>query len=38
MDYSLQLAASVQNFIAAKSAGQPVKQIYGLRGANPGQE
>src|ERR1039457_1147220 len=44
MDYSLQLAASVQNFLAAKAAatgglynvqywnGAPVKQIYGQRG------
>jgi hypothetical protein len=45
MDYSLQLAASIQNFLAAKSTatgglynvqywnGSPVKQIYGQRGA-----
>lgn len=49
MDYSLQLAASIQNFLAAKSAsdgglysvqywnGLPVKQIYGQRGAEPDQ-
>ena len=47
MDYSLQLAASIQNFISARSAsngglynvqywnGLPVKQIYGQRGAEP---
>ena len=47
MDYSLQLAASIQNFLTAKSAatgglynvqywnGFPVKQIYGQRGALP---
>jgi hypothetical protein len=46
-DYSLQVAASMQNFIAAKSAasgglynvqywnGLPVHQIYGQRGADP---
>ena len=50
MDYSLQLAGSVQNFVAAKAAatgglysvqywnGLPVKQIYGLRGAVPDQK
>jgi hypothetical protein len=47
MDYSLQLAASIQNFLAARSAetgglygvqywnGLPVQQIYGQRGAVP---
>jgi hypothetical protein len=50
MDYSLQLAASVQNFIAARSAdtgglysvqywnGLPIKEIYGLRGADQPQQ
>ncbi len=49
-DYSLQLAASIQNFLAAQSAateglynvqywnGLPVKQIYGQRGVEPGQQ
>jgi len=48
-DYSLQLAASIQNFLAARSAsdgglynvqywnGLPVHQIYGQRGAEPDQ-
>jgi hypothetical protein len=48
-DYSLQLAASIQNFLAAKSTtegglynveywdGLPVHQIYGQRGAEPEQ-
>jgi hypothetical protein len=47
MDYSLQLAASIQNFLAARTSetgglysvqywnGLPIKQIYGLRGADP---
>ena len=47
MDYSLQLAASIQNFIAARSTstgglynvqywnGLPVREIYGQRGAEP---
>jgi hypothetical protein len=49
MDYSLQLAASIQNFLAAKSAdtgglysaqywnGLPVREIRGMRGADADQ-
>ena len=49
-DYSLQLAGSIQNFLAARSAsdgglynvqywnGFPARQIYGLRGAEPDQK
>lgn len=48
-DYSLQLAASIQNFLKARSVaeggsynveywnGLPVKQIFGLRGTEPQQ-
>jgi hypothetical protein len=49
-DYSLQLAASIQNFLLARSAetkglyevqywrGQPVQPILGMRGASPAQQ
>jgi len=50
MDYSLQLAASVQNFVASRAIdtgglyngqywnGLPIKEIYGLRGTDPSQQ
>lgn len=49
-DYSLQLAASIQNFLSSREAetgglysvqywnGLPVKPIYGLRGSTPDQQ